>query len=278
MPADHATDDRYLVMSVDDEPIVHKMLAQIIGDSDLPLALAEGVLSGSEALKQATKIRPQIFVIDIHMDDMDGLELVDRLQALLDYRPHFIYLSAFNNFEYAQRALHLGAMEYLLKPINREELLAAFKRAINALQAERVKRLEFEHLQDRLAALLPELGIDPERPRESRNAALARAVRHYVEEHFAERISLASVAEHLQLSPGYLGSLFKQESGVAFRAFLRAVRITHAKELMGDPRYNLTEVARAVGYDDLNYFSQAFLEETGMRPSEYRGEGRRWVK
>ncbi|HEY3417335.1 MAG TPA: response regulator [Armatimonadota bacterium] len=278
MPADHDNENRYQVMSVDDEPIVHKMLAQIIGDSDLPLALVDTALSGSEALKKAPEIRPHIFIVDIHMEDIDGLELVDRLQALLDYRPHFIYLSAFNNFEYAQRALHLGAVEYLLKPINREELLAAFKRAINALQAERVKRLELEHLQGRLASLLPQLGIDAERPRESRNAALARAVRQYVEEHYCERISLASVADHLQLSPGYLGSLFKQESGVAFRAFLRAVRITHAKEMMSDPRFNLTEVARAVGYDDLNYFSQAFLEESGMRPSEYRGEGRRWAK
>jgi two-component system response regulator YesN len=113
---------------------------------------------------------------------------------------------------------------------------------------------------------------------ETRQKSIARAAREYVEQHHAEPLSLTDVSDHLNFSPGYLGALFKAEYGIPLKAYLRRVRIARAKELMRDPRLNLTEVALRVGFEDISYFSQSFLEETGVRPSEYRGGGRHWPK
>jgi len=264
-------------MSVDDEPIVHDMVARILERSRLPISICATALSGEEALQLAETMRPDVCLLDIHMDGMDGLELADRLKRMFDYTPSLIYLTAYDRFEYARQAIRLGAEEYLLKPIRREELLDALSRAVERLQAERLEKLEKEHMQRSLEKVLPALVVQDE-PRTRRTASLVRDVRDYVDEHFAEKLSLDLMAERFHLSPGYLGSLFKSETGLAFRAYLRSIRIASAKSLMADQKLNLTEIARAVGYEDINYFSQAFMEETGVRPSEYRGAGRRWAR
>ncbi len=269
--------DLYTLMSVDDEPIVHDMVARILERSRLPVNICATALSGAEALQLARTMRPDICLLDIHMEDMDGLDLAGRLKDELNHTPCFIYLTAYDRFEYARRALRLGAEEYLLKPIRQEELLSALGRAVDRLQAERLEKLEKECMRRSLKEVLPALTVRDE-PKMRRTALLVRQVRDYVDEHFAEKLSLDLMAEHFHLSSGYLGSLFKSETGMTFRAYLRSVRIAKARELLADQRLNLTEIAFAVGYEDINYFSQAFLDEVGARPGEYRGTGKRWAR
>jgi two-component system, response regulator YesN len=266
--------EKYAVFVVDDEPIVHSMVAAIIETSGLPVEIRGTAVSGNDALRLVAEMNPDICLFDINMDGMDGLELARRITETLDCRPRIIYLTAYDRFEYAQEAIRLGAMEYILKPIRRQELISALGKAVNSLQAERIARLDREAVKSRVGLVVP----SSEPPVESRVASVARDMKKYIEEKYAVDISLTSVADHLCLSPGYLGALFKSVSGVSFRAYLRAVRISKAKDLMLDHRLNLSEIAQAVGYEDVNYFSQAFLAETGVRPGEYRGSGRRWVK
>lgn len=264
----------YTIVAVDDEPIVHSMLATIIESSELPVRLVSTASSGDEALSLLAELRPDICLLDINMDGMNGLELAHRITETLDYKPRIIYLTAYDRFEYAQQAIRVGAIEYILKPIRRQELIDALGKAVNGLQAERIARMERDAVKEYVGAVVA--SVDP--PAESRQTGVVRDVRKYIEEHHAEDISLTTAADHLCLSPGYLGALFKSGSGFSFRAYLRAVRISRAKELMQDHRLNLSEIAQTVGYEDVNYFSQAFLAETGVRPGEYRGSGRRWAK
>ncbi|HEY3297127.1 MAG TPA: response regulator [Armatimonadota bacterium] len=271
------TDDTkgcYRILAVDDEPIVHRMVAAILEDSDLPVRIVGTASSGEDALRLAHELQPDVCILDINMEGMNGLELAARLSEVLESRPRIVYLTAYDRFEYAQQAIRVGADEYILKPIRRQELLAALGKIVNSLQSERISKLEMESARQYLGALAPAA----EKPAESRVASIVRDVRQYIEDHYAEDISLTTAADDLCLSAGYLGSVFKGGSGFSFRAYLRAVRVNHAKKLMQESRHNLSEIAQSVGYEDVNYFSQAFLAETGVRPGEYRGSGKRWVK
>jgi len=263
---------------VDDEPIVHRMVAQIIDQSDLPVTVAGAFASGPEALAAASELSPDIALLDIQMDEMNGLELAHNISEKLGYRPIVIYLTAHRSFDYAQEAMRLGAMDYLVKPIRRADVLAALGRAVRRVEAERLERIERERLRNQLGSVLPAAVSHVGPAEETRQRSIARAAREFVDEHYAEPLSLADVSDHLNLSPGYLGAIFKAEYGIPLKAYLRRVRIARAKELMRDPRMNLTEVALRVGFEDISYFSQSFLQETGVRPSEYRGGGRRWPK
>ncbi|MHB9035990.1 MAG: response regulator transcription factor [Armatimonadota bacterium] len=265
-------------MSVDDEPIVHQMLEQIVSTLSLPIRFIGSASSGEEALDLAKRIHPDIFLLDIHMEGMDGLELASRLTDILHYKPCIVYLSAYDRFEYAQKAVRLGAADYILKPINRKHLESTLRRVVNDIQAERLDHLDRERLRQRVESMMPSIVPDAQAAGENRNSAIARRVRCWVDEHYSEKLTLGAAAEQFNLSSGYIGSIFKAASGMSFRAYLRSVRIARAIELLQNPAINVSEVAQAVGYDDVNYFSQAFLDETGIRPSEYRGGGKRWAK
>lgn len=266
------------VVAVDDEPIVHRMLAKFIDECDLPVGLIGTASSALQGIDLVRQLRPDILLLDIEMGTISGLELARRLEDCLDYQPYIIYLTAHRRFEFAQEAIRTGASDYLLKPILDEDLLAALRRAHNHIQAERVQHLEQEQLRTRLESVLPAILPNAAAPKETHRSAVCRAARDYIDEHYAEDLSLENVADHVCLSPGHLGSIFKAEYGLSFRAYLRSVRIARSKELMQDHTRNIGQIALEVGYNDVNYFSHAFLEETGMRPSEYRGSGRRWSK
>lgn len=82
--------------------------------------------------------------------------------------------------------------------------------------------------------------------------------------------TLVSLSEEIGISPNYLSSVFKMETGLRFKKYLNSYRIDQAKELLTDSRYKIYEVASLVGIEDSRYFSQIFRTYTGLKPSEYR--------
>ena len=82
--------------------------------------------------------------------------------------------------------------------------------------------------------------------------------------------SLVSLSDEIGITPNYLSSVFKMETGIRFKKFLNSYRIDQAKLLLGDSRYKIYEVANLVGIEDSRYFSQIFRTYTGLKPSDYR--------
>ena len=80
----------------------------------------------------------------------------------------------------------------------------------------------------------------------------------------------------MEISPGYLSRLLKQETGFSFVDYLTRVRINKAVQIMSDPAVKVYEVAEAVGYQSQHYFSRAFKKVFGRPPQSFRrgaGEG-----
>ncbi|HBE79421.1 MAG TPA: hypothetical protein DDW65_16850, partial [Firmicutes bacterium] len=92
----------------------------------------------------------------------------------------------------------------------------------------------------------------------------------YIEENFAEDLSLESVAQKVFVSSGYLSTLFKQVLQKNFVDCFHEIRIQKAKERLHDSHAKIYEIAIEVGYKDEKYFSQIFKRITGMTPNQYR--------
>lgn len=92
----------------------------------------------------------------------------------------------------------------------------------------------------------------------------------YMRGNFARDLSLQEVSGHINLSPGYLSSLFKKELNVNFTEYLNELRIDKAKTLLAGTYLKSYEIAEKVGFADSAYFSRVFKKVTGSGPNEFR--------
>lgn len=115
--------------------IFRKNLKQKIDWDAYRLQLEGEASNGQEALSLIARTRPNIIICDIKMPIMDGLELLKRIQD----QPHikFIILSGYSDFQFIRTAIKYGAFDYILKPIQPEELAGVLLRAVEDIEAAR---------------------------------------------------------------------------------------------------------------------------------------------
>lgn len=129
---------------VDDEPPIVNRVAGFFDkwkSQGLPYTLAFKTCSSREAGEQALLLKPDIFITDIVMPEMNGIELIKELQPKLP-STEFIILSAHSDFAYAKQAIAFNVLDYLVKiPLKESELLAALDKAkAKLLQREEKER------------------------------------------------------------------------------------------------------------------------------------------
>ncbi|MCJ8008836.1 response regulator [Lederbergia wuyishanensis] len=92
----------------------------------------------------------------------------------------------------------------------------------------------------------------------------------YIDQYYAEPISLSSLAEHFHFNPSYLSSYFSTHHSIGFNEYLTHIRIEKAKEYLQNQKISISEISGLVGYSDHSYFCKVFKKMTGMSPSKYR--------
>ncbi len=108
-----------------------------------------------------------------------------------------------------------------------------------------------------------------------RRRALMEAAKRYIDRHYLHPISLDAIAGALDISTFHLSHIFRRESGFTLSAYLTHLRMEKAVELLRGGGCNVSTAARAVGYEDGNYFAKVFRRTYGRPPSDYlraRGE------
>lgn len=106
--------------------------------------------------------------------------------------------------------------------------------------------------------------------RKNRSQRPIRMAREYIQQHYAQQVTLEEVAEAIGLSPAYLSTMFKKEMGISFSDCLISCRIDVARLLLKESDLSIREVAEQVGYMDARYFSKVFNKIVGLKPSVYR--------
>ncbi|KGE19108.1 response regulator [Paenibacillus wynnii] len=124
------------VMLVDDEPWVLEGLTTMIDWGKYGFEVCGEALSGPDALRLIQELKPDLVLTDIHMPVINGLELITRINELMASPPKFVILSGYDDFKYARIALRQKVNEYLLKPIDDEEIEALLGRLSTVIQDE----------------------------------------------------------------------------------------------------------------------------------------------
>lgn len=92
----------------------------------------------------------------------------------------------------------------------------------------------------------------------------------YLNHHYGEDINLNLVADKLNLTPGYLSSIFKEKTNINFSEYLNNLRVERAKELLVNVDLRIQDIAMQVGYQNVNSFIRMFKRRYGLTPGEYR--------
>ena len=93
---------------------------------------------------------------------------------------------------------------------------------------------------------------------------------NYIDSHFNEKITLADIAEKLDLNPCYLATLFKKEKGETFGSYLLHMRIQTAQALLIRTEHSYSQIALSLAFCSQSHFTRTFKKETGYTPKEYR--------
>ena len=240
------------VLIVEDEEMIRKGIVLTVDWAALDCVVVGEASNGLEGLEAVRRLEPTLIITDLKMPQMDGIEMLRTLREE-GCGAYVIILTAYDNFSYAQSALRLGAVDYLLKPFHDGEL----ENAVNRIRCR----------MDSGAPAAEAIGT----PRKGDKSKYVLEAMAYISKHYHEPdITVGTVAQSLNISEGYLSHTFKKETDYTLLNYLTRYRIHKAMELLKDCRVKVYEVAEQVGYRDIAYFSATFKKYTGISPSEYQ--------
>ena len=120
----------------DDEPVITRGIRKLIDWEQLGIQIIGEYEDGKSAFQAILQNQPEIALLDISMPGMSGVDIIKECHGL-QCRTNIIFISGFQEFEYAKAALEYGAADYLLKPVIREELMKAVEKCIVRLEGDR---------------------------------------------------------------------------------------------------------------------------------------------
>ena len=126
------------VLIVDDELLIVRGIQYILETSDFSPEAIETTTSSMEAITIAETFRPDIILSDIRMPDLNGLKMIEKIQRV---KPDtkIVFVSSYDDFDFLREAIHLGSSDYLLKPVNKIELISTLKKLSQEIKLEKIK-------------------------------------------------------------------------------------------------------------------------------------------
>lgn len=243
----------YSILLAEDERWVRVALRKTVEKTGLPFKVVYEATNGMEAYDWLKRHTADLIMTDIRMPIMDGIALLEEIRSL-GGRHDLIVISGHDDFGYAQKALRLGAFDYMLKPVETETMKECLGRWLTAKKRERPDQ-ESPGLSspDRSEELSP-IGMITRRIESAPEA----------------NMTLSEAAALVHLNPSYFSKLFKQQTGINFTDYITTVKMNEGSRLLKKTSLRVSEIADRLGYADLAYFSNTFKKAFGVTPSEYR--------
>ena len=236
----------YRVYLVDDDALILEELINTVPWLDNGFEVVGHETDPRRAVEEIKDLWPDVVFCDLKMPAMDGNELIREVKEA-GVEPECVMLSAYDSFESVRAFFRQSGFDYLLKPVNAEDMEILLERLNVRLSSSR--------------------GAEAKTPL-SDNPAFNELI-GYVNGHFAEKLTLGSLSERFGLSRNYICGLFQKHFNQSLSLYLTEVRMACARELLESERTMLLkEVARRSGYPDYHYFFKVFKNYYGISPKE----------
>ena len=221
----------YKLLIVDDEEKERSGIAGLVKKFAFPFEASQAK-NGMEALEMIRKESFDVLLTDIKMPLINGLELIKEVQKMSIWMIFIIY-SAYADFVYAQNAISLGVIKYLLKPIS----LADFKQLFNEVEILCLNKMDDykTDLREVFFEISNDISIDISKKQTgdlNQNRLIKKAKKLILVHHADPNLSLSFLAEKLKISAAYLSALFKSETNQNVSSYITEIRFSRAKPIL----------------------------------------------
>lgn len=245
------------LLIVDDEPLALQDILNGVQWEKLNFRQVYTARDYEQAVDVLEKRNVSILLTDIELGNRSGLDLI---QWANEHTPHTkcIVLSCHDEFDFAQRAVRMECLDYVLKPVPSDELTKVLLWAQERFCTEQESyRLEHEKAAGTVAIT-------------AKRDDSTRAVVAYIQEHIAEELLVEDIARIVHISPRHLNRLFQGNYGMPVSEFVTRQRMELAGSLLRDHYASVSQVSERVGYSNYSYFIKLFKKHYGITPGEYQ--------
>jgi len=238
---------KFSVIIAEDEKLIAKNIANSITRLNPNYEIVHVASNGQEAYESTQKMLPDVVFSDIKMPVMDGLTLISKINDTLP-KVRTVIISGYDDFNLMRCALQQRAIDYLLKPVNYDEL------------EKLLQRIEHELLAERKILL----------GRTTDSEDLVESINIYIKHNYNSFIDFSEIADRFGFTQAYLTKVFKKYMEVTPARYLKEYRISVAKKLLMSSNLSIKEIADQVGFEDPFHFSKSFKDVVGESPNQYR--------
>jgi signal transduction histidine kinase/ligand-binding sensor domain-containing protein/CheY-like chemotaxis protein len=217
-------------------------------------------LNGKIALKTALKIFPDLIISDIHMPEMNGLELCKAIKDNIETNHIYFILITADIYDATERkGFQFGADEFITKPFDKTKLINKISTLFNYQQKIR------KYFENRiiLGKLYPE-------PNSINSGFIEKCIGIVRNNYSSDDFSLQALVQKTNMSQSALYKKIKLCTGKSINEFIRTIKLSIASEHILEGKMNITEIANEIGMYDLKYFRECFKKQYGINPSEYK--------
>ena len=243
----------YNLLFVDDDALILERVQKIVDWKNLTLNTPYTASSYDQAIDVFDRKQIDILVSDIEMLGHNGLELMAWVRCNYP-RTLCCFLTCHAQFDYAQRAIQLGATGYLLKPINAADLEELLSNCV--LQLTQAGR--------------PFITAD----KQAGLSGIVQLAISFIDKNYSSAINRECISQELCVSERKLTQLFNQEIGMSITDYITECRMKRAMDLLISSSLTITEVSSQVGYNFPAHFAKTFREKTGKTPNQFRNASR----
>jgi len=254
----------YKVLLAEDEDMIRNGIKYSIDWLEIDCVIVGEACNGEEGLEKIRELRPDIVLTDINMPIMDGIAMIEQGQKVHTFSS--IIISGYNEFHLAKRALHLGVTDFLVKPLEEEQLIKALESAKSKVKL----MLKYEEIASRpeeAVEVFPSFEALDDKLKTSKHVS---KMIEYVQENYHRKISIHHLVNQLGISASYLNQKFKQETSYTFNDFLNRYRIHKAMEKLKAGDGKVYTIAQDCGFSDYKYFIGIFKKYANCTPGQYQ--------
>lgn len=259
----------FKVLIVEDEEMLRKGLRYTFDWNAADCIVVGEAYNGQDGIDKIKNLDPDIVIVDINMPIMDGITMIKNTRE--EYIYSAIVLSGYDEFKFAKQAIHLGVMEYLLKPVDNDQLIDALEKAKSQVNLKKYYKLTEKNTVSisKLDVLQMDIKqLELKRDGHKSSKCVTQMI-DYVKENYNKKILIQDLVDELSLSSTYLNQKFKQETSYTFNDYVNRYRINMAINLMKTGEGKIYTIALDVGFKDYRYFINVFKKYADCLPSDF---------